>query len=84
MTVQNDNSKIVCIHCSMRPEESKALHEYVNANGMKIGPLVRVLLLREMQDKKVLNDMPSGYEIPKADVVKIKGKSIKRVQSEKK
>lgn len=84
MTVQNDKWRHVSIHSFMREEEVKALHDYVDANGMKIGPLVRVLILREMRDKKVLHDMPPGYEIPKADIVKIKGKSKKVVQQGKK
>lgn len=84
MTVQNDKWKHVSIHSIMREEEVAALHNYVDANGMKIGPLVRVLILRELENKNVLHDMPPGYEIPKADIVKIKGKKPKSVQQEKK
>lgn len=83
MTVQNDNRKRRPLQLAMTSDEFDSLDAYLANNEIKLAPLVKYLLLKEVAEKGVLHELPEDYQLPNPLIIK-KGVKKPRVQSKKK
>lgn len=60
------------VHIDFCPDEDKALTEYLDHNGIKFKSLVRMLVLKELECKSVINS--AEYTPPKVTELLIKSK----------
>lgn len=61
-----------CINIDLKPEEAEILDIYLEKNALKLKALTKILLLREIETKGVINS--AGYTPPRVEECLIKSK----------